>query len=113
MSFLSELKRRNVFRVGVAYAIVAWLLIQVASIVVPAYQAPGWVMPILITLISIGLPLAVFLAWAFELTPEGIKPTQSVTPAQSIAHITGQKLNYTIITLLSLAIVFLSLTTMS
>lgn len=79
MSFFSELKRRNVFKVGIAYAIVAWLLIQVVSIVLPAYHAPDWVLPILITIISIGFPIAVFLAWAYELTPEGIKPTSKVT----------------------------------
>ena len=79
MSFFAELKRRNVFKVGIAYAIVAWLLIQVVSIVLPAYHAPDWVLPILITIISIGFPIAVFLAWAYELTPEGIKPTKPIT----------------------------------
>lgn len=78
-TLFAELKRRNVFKVGIAYAIVAWLLIQVASIVVPAYQAPDWIMPILITLIVFGFAIAVFLAWAYELTPEGIKATRSET----------------------------------
>lgn len=107
MSFFAELKRRNVFKVGVAYIIVAWLLIQVVSIIVPAYQAPAWVMPIFITLISIGFPLALILAWAFELTPEGIKITASEGPDQYHTRTTGQQLNYLIIGVLVLAVGFL------
>ena len=106
-SFFSELKRRNVFKVGVAYAIVAWLLIQVLETVLPTFGAPNWVLQTLILIIILGLPLALIFAWAFELTPEGIKPTKSVEPDESITQVTGQKLNYSIIALLSLAVVFL------
>lgn len=107
MSFFAELKRRNVFKVGAAYVIVSWLLIQVVSIVVPSFKAPDWVMPICITLISIGFPLALILAWAYELTPEGIKPTESVDLSDSITHHTGRKLDFIIIGLMALAISFL------
>jgi len=107
MSFISELKRRNVFKVGVAYAIVAWLLIQIASIIVPAYQAPGWVLPIFVTLVSLGFPIAIFLAWVYELTPEGIKVTPSEGPARFHTQTTGQRLNYFIIGVLVLIVAFL------
>ena len=107
MSFITELKRRNVFKVGMAYAIVAWLLVQITSIAAPALHLPDWTLTFIIYLTIIGFPLALFLAWAFELTPEGIKPTRDVDQEQSITRVTGQKLNYTIIGLMALVIAFL------
>ena len=107
MSFFTELKRRNVFKVGIAYAIVAWLLIQVVAIVLPTFDAPRWVQQTITFIIIIGFPLALFLAWAYELTPDGIKPTPSIAPAESITRETGKRLNYTIIGLMALVIVFL------
>jgi ferredoxin len=71
-TFLTELKRRKVYRVAVAYAIVAWLLIQAASILFPTFEAPPWVMKVFVTAVILGFPVALILAWAFELTPEGI-----------------------------------------
>ena len=106
MSFIAELKRRNVFKVGIAYAIVAWLLIQIASILFPTFAAPEWVMRVFTSIVILGFPIALILAWAFELTPQGIKPTPSVAPAESITRVTGQKLNVTIIGLLAFALVF-------
>src|SRR5438128_5728193 len=76
-TFLTELKRRKVYRVAVAYAIVAWLLTQAASILFPTFEAPGWVMKVFVAAIVLGLPIALIIAWAFELTPEGIKRTES------------------------------------
>lgn len=73
MSFFEELKRRNVIRVGIAYIVVAWLIAQVAELALDTFNAPGWVMQTILLLLALGLPLAVFFAWAFELTPEGIK----------------------------------------
>jgi TolB-like protein/Tfp pilus assembly protein PilF len=105
-SFFTELKRRNVFKVGVAYAIVAWLLIQIAVNVLPTFDAPRWVLQTITFVIILGFPLALLFAWAFELTPEGIKTTKSVDPEESIRATTGHKLNYTIIALLSLTLVF-------
>lgn len=107
MSFFDELKRRNVFKVGVAYVIVAWLLIQIVATVFPILALPDWTVRFITIVIIIGFPIAIFLAWAYELTPEGIKPTQSVDPEESITKSTGQKLNYIIISLMALAIVFL------
>ena len=73
MGFFTELKRRNVYKVAVAYAVVAWLLLQLASILFPAFEAPAWVMRVFIALVALGFPIALILAWAFELTPEGIQ----------------------------------------
>jgi TolB-like protein len=107
MSLIAELKRRNVFRVGVAYAIVAWLLVEVASVVLPTFEAPGWVMKVLTFLVILGFPLAVILAWAFELTPEGIKLEKTVDRTESITQQTGRRLDFTIIGLLAFAVVFM------
>jgi TolB-like protein len=88
MSLIAELKRRNVFRVAVAYGIVAWLLVEVASVVLPTFEAPDWVMKVFIFLVILGFPLALVLAWAFELTPEGIKREEDVdrSGAQTRRH---------------------------
>ena len=75
-SFFAELKRRNVYKVAVVYAVTAWLLIQAASILLPTFEAPAWVMKVLVLAVLLGFPIAVILAWAFELTPEGIKQTE-------------------------------------
>ena len=75
-NFFAELKRRNVYKVAVAYAVVAWLLIQIATQVFPFLEIPNWVVRLVIALIAIGFPIALIIAWAFELTPEGIKRTE-------------------------------------
>src|SRR3954449_2242643 len=80
-SFFSELKRRNVYKVAVAYAVVGWLLIQISSTILPTFHAPEWVVQTLVVLVAIGFPIALVIAWAFELTPEGIKRTENVDPA--------------------------------
>src|SRR5439155_1000875 len=77
-NFLAELKRRNVYKVAVAYAVIAWLLIQAASILLPTFEAPSWVMKVFVVLVTLGFPIALVLAWAFEATPEGIKRTEEV-----------------------------------
>jgi TolB-like protein len=104
MSFFNELKRRNVFRVGIAYAVTAWLLIQVSDILLDSIGAPPWVLQTLFVVLAVGFVIALFFAWAFELTPEGVKRESEVDRSQSITHVTGQKLNYTIIALLALAL---------
>ena len=106
MSLIAELKRRNVFRVGVAYAIVGWLLIQVAETVLPIFEAPEWVLQVFTFLVILGFPLALIFACAFELTPEGIKRAEEVTPAESITHLTGRKLDFIIIGLLAVAVAY-------
>src|SRR5438105_13016233 len=75
-NFFGELKRRNVYKVAVAYAIVGWLLVQIATQVFPFLQIPNWVVRLVIALVAIGFPIALIIAWAFELTPEGIKRTE-------------------------------------
>src|SRR5256714_6267362 len=79
-NFFAELKRRNVYKVAVAYAVVAWLSIQAASILVPTFEAPSWVMKVIVMAVALGFPIAVIFAWAFELTPEGIKHAEDVDP---------------------------------
>src|ERR1041385_4347152 len=74
-SFFAELKRRNVYKVAVAYAVVAWLLVQIATQVFPFLEIPTWVVRLVIALVAIGFPVALIIAWAFELTPQGIKRT--------------------------------------
>ena len=106
-NFFAELKRRNVYKVAVAYAVVAWLLIQAASILFPTFEAPGWVMKVFISAIVLGFPVALLLAWAFELTPEGVKRTDEVPRGQSIARSTGRKLDFAIIGVLALAVALL------
>ncbi len=91
-SFFSELRRRNVYKVAVAYAVVAWLLIQAASILFPTFDAPPWVMKVFVAVVVLGFVPALIFAWAFEITPEGIKRESEVEPAQSITHHTGRKL---------------------
>ncbi|HEV8184453.1 MAG TPA: hypothetical protein VGP40_00750, partial [Chthoniobacterales bacterium] len=102
-NFFAELKRRNVYKVAVAYAVIAWLLIQAASILFPTFEAPGWVMKVFIAAIAAGFPLALIFAWAFELTPEGIKHTEEVPAHQSIAEKTGRKLLVIVALVASLA----------
>jgi TolB-like protein/Tfp pilus assembly protein PilF len=89
--FFAELKRRNVYKVAVAYAVVAWLLIQAASIVFPTFEAPAWVMKVLIAFVVLGFPVALTLAWAFEMTPEGMKWTENVGPNEFIPQWSTRK----------------------
>jgi serine/threonine-protein kinase len=91
-SFFAELKRRNVYKVAVAYAVVSWLLIQAASILFPTFDAPPWVMKVFVAVIVLGFPIALVFSWAFEITPEGLKRESEVEAGKSITHHTGRKL---------------------
>ena len=91
---ISELKRRNVFKVAMAYAIAGWLIIQVATSVFPAFKFPAWTTQFVIILVLIGFPISVIVAWAFELTPEGVKRTDEVPEEKYVTKRTGRKLNY-------------------
>ena len=104
---ITELKRRNVFKVAMAYAIAGWLIIQVATSVFPAFKFPDWTIQFVIILVVIGFPISLIIAWAFELTPEGIKKTDEVDKKESITTNTGKKLNKLIIGVLSVAVIFL------
>src|SRR5437899_5927413 len=92
MNFFAELKRRNVYKVAVAYAVVAWVLIQAASIFFPAFDAPPWVMKIIIIVVIFGFPVALTFSWAFEITPEGIKLESEIEQSKSITRRTGRKI---------------------
>src|SRR5439155_4222384 len=76
-NFFAELKRRNVYKVAIAYGVVAWLLIQIATQVFPFFEIPNWVVRLVVLVITIGFPVALIIAWAFELTPEGLKRTET------------------------------------
>ena len=85
-TFFTELKRRNVYKVAVAYAVVAWLLMQIASQIFPFFEIPNWVVRLVVLLLIIGFPVALIIAWAFELTPEGIKRTEAADAARQRSH---------------------------
>src|SRR5438094_6072627 len=85
-NFFAELKRRNVYKVAVAYAVVGWLLVQVATQVFPFFEIPNWAVRLVVLLIIVGFPIALVIAWAFELTPEGLKRTEDVDLAESARH---------------------------
>jgi TolB-like protein len=103
-NFFAELKRRNVYKVAIAYAVVAWLLMQVASQIFPFFEIPNWAVRLVVLLLIIGFPVAMILAWAFELTPEGIKRAEDVDLSKSVRRKTGRKLDFFIIAVLLLVI---------
>jgi len=109
-SFFEELKRRNVVRVAVVYIVVAWLVIQIADTVFPALHLPEWTITFVTALLMLGFPVALVFAWAFELTPEGLKRDSEVDRTQSIAAQTGRKLDFAIISVLAIAVVYFAAT---
>jgi len=96
-SFFEELRRRNVYRIGVAYAIVTWLFLQVIDIVAPIFDLPNSAPKLALTLLAIGFPIALIFAWAYEITPDGIKRETKVDRSQSITSRTGRRLDLLII----------------
>ncbi|HSG97262.1 MAG TPA: hypothetical protein VLA11_04665 [Woeseiaceae bacterium] len=107
MSFFEELKRRNVVRIGIAYAVIAWLLAQVAEFAFENFGAPEWVLKTFVVVVLLGLPIALLFAWAFEMTPEGLKREKDVDRSQSITPQTRRKLDRLILAVLALAVVVL------
>ena len=107
MSFFAELQRRNVVRVGLAYAVIGWVLAQIAEFAFENFGAPEWALKTFVVVILLGLPLALFFAWAFEMTPDGIKREKDVDRSQSIVAGTGRKLNFIIIGVMAVAIALL------
>ena len=107
MGLIGELKRRNVFKVAVAYLVASWLIIQLTDILVPMLTLPEWVSRFVFLLLVVLFIPTVIAAWALEMTPEGIKLEKDVDRSQSIAPQTGQKLNHMIIGVLALAVVLL------
>jgi TolB-like protein len=106
MSFFNELKRRNVFRVSIAYAVAAWVLLQVADLVLENIEAPSWIIQAMMLMVALGFIAAVVIAWAYELTPEGIKREREVDRSQSVTHETSRKLDRIIIGFLVLAVAY-------
>lgn len=104
MSLFAELRRRNVFRVGTAYVVVAWLLIEVADTIFPRLGLPDWAVTLVIALVALGFPIALVLAWAYELTPEGVKRTRAIEPSESGVAAAGRKLDFAIIAVLLAAL---------
>jgi len=107
MSLFAELKRRNVIRVGIAYVITAWLVAQVLELVLESFGTPDWVMKTILVLMACGLVFVLIFAWAFEMTPEGLKRERDVDRGRSITQQTGRKLDRVIIGILALAVVYL------
>ena len=107
MSFFRELKRRNVFRVGIAYAVVAWALLQIFDVLDEILELPPWGGKLILAMLIIGFFMALFFAWAFELTPEGVKRESEIDRSQSVTAQTGRKLNVTILVLMAVAIAYL------
>lgn len=108
MSFFAELKRRNVFRVGIAYMVAAWLVLQLTEVLSGLLELQADLGKIVIVLLIIGFPVALFFAWAFELTPEGVRKEKDVDRAESITTRTAQKLNFTIGFLLLLSLAYIA-----
>ena len=107
MSFFGELSRRNVIRVGIAYAVASWVLLQIVDVISPIFELPVWAPKLIFLILAIGLVPALIFAWAFELTPEGIKKESEVDRSGSITPHTGRKLNMIIIGSLVVAVVLL------
>jgi TolB-like protein/thioredoxin-like negative regulator of GroEL len=104
MSLFAELKRRNVFRVAAAYILIGWLVMQIGEVMAPALHLPEWIVSALAFFVILGFPFAMFFAWAFEMTPEGLKREKDVRRDQSVTPVTGRKLDFAIIGLLVLAL---------
>jgi len=109
MSLFKELKRRNVFRVGIAYTVATWLLIQVTDTVFPRIGLPDSAVTLVIALLAIGFIPALIFAWAFEMTPDGLKREKDIDRTQSITPVTGRKLDRVIIGVMTIAIAYLLL----
>lgn len=107
ISFFTELKRRNVFRVGAAYLVAAWVIAQVADLILDSIDSPVWVMQSLLIVLGIGFIVALIFAWAYELTAEGLKRESEVDRSESVTHLTGRKLDFAIIGVMTVAIMLL------
>jgi len=106
LGFIAEVRRRNVGRVGVAYLVTAWLMAQVADLVLENFHAPDWVIQAILVALTIGFPITLTFAWVFELTPEGLKREKDVDRTQSISQSTGRKLDRSIIVILLVALAY-------
>jgi adenylate cyclase len=108
VSFLAELKRRNVLRMAALYLVAAWLVVQVSSTMLPAFDAPAWALRAVILLLALGLVPALVFAWVFELTPDGLKREDEVSPGASVTPGTAQRMNRTLVVLLLVAVAYVA-----
>ena len=102
-NFFAELKRRNVYKVAAAYAVIAWLLIQAASILFPTFEAPAWLMKVLVVIVAAGFVIALLVAWTFEMTPDGMKRTEDISPNEQLPRWSKRKFGTLIVTVALLA----------
>jgi adenylate cyclase len=107
-NFFVELQRRNVYRVAVAYGVVSWLLVQVATQVFPFFDIPAWAVRMVIVVLLLGFPVALVIAWIYDLTPEGLQRTDEIAPRQSLSRHTGRKMDFAIIGVLLAVIAFIA-----
>lgn len=107
MSFWKELSRRNVIKVGIAYAVAAWLIIHPVDIIFPILHLPEWSITLVTAFLIICFPFVLLFSWVYEITPKGLKKTKEVPVSKSITHLTGKRLNYIITGLLVLAVAYL------
>ena len=100
MGLMSELRRRNVLRMAVLYVVAAWLIMQVAEVLIALAKLPDWIGTTTLILLAVGFPIALVFSWFYELTPEGISLEKDVAAAESITHVTGRRLDFLVISLL-------------
>ena len=105
MGLVSELRRRNVHRMAVLYLVAAWLIMQVAEVLIGLVHLPEWIGPTILALLAIGFPIALFFSWFYEITPEGISLEKDVAAGESITHATGRRMDFIVISLLAAAVI--------
>ncbi len=108
MSLFGELKRRNVFRVAIAYLIAGWLVLQVSQLVLEAVEAPSWVLKVFLLIFALGFPFALLFSWAYELTPEGVRRESEIDRSSSVTQQTGHKLNQVTIVMVVALVIFIA-----
>ena len=106
---IKELRRRNVFKATIAYLVVAWLLLQVASVILPIVEAPEWILKAFVFVLAVGLPIWVVISWIYDFTPQGIEKTPAVTEDQIVTQITDNRLNMFILVGLIIVAIILAL----
>ncbi len=104
MGLVSELRRRNVFRMAALYVVAAWLIMQVTEVLMDLAKLPDWIGPSVLGLLAIGFPITLIFSWFYELTPEGLSLEKDIDPAESITHVTGRRMDFIVISLLSAAV---------
>jgi len=105
MGLVSELRRRNVLRMAVLYGVTAWLIMQVVEVILSLAALPEWVGQALLGILAIGFPIALVFSWVYEITPEGLKPETEIDPSDSIAHVTGRRMDFIVIAMLAAAVI--------